>query len=52
MGICYAYDFNPIVLYTNKEKVICEITGFDENNNSEFLKFGMPVEQEKTLTLK
>ncbi len=52
MGISYASNFDPIVLYVNKENVNCEITGYDENNNPEFLKFGTPVEQEKTLTLK
>ncbi len=52
MGISYASNWNPIVLYVNKENVICEITGYDKNNNPEFLKFGTPVEQEKTLTLK
>ena len=39
-------------MHVNKENVNCEITGYDENNNPEFLKFGTPVEQEKTLTLK
>ncbi len=52
MGVSYANNSDPIVLYVNKENVICEITGYDENNNPEFLKFGTPVEQEKSLTLK
>ncbi len=51
IGICYTSPNFPFVLYTNKEKVICEVTEYDKNGNPKFLEFGTPVEKEKSLTL-